>query len=111
MNFITCTRCGGTGEYSYNPTDGKRCFKCKGAGKVEQKGKAIKPTASSFNVASVGDIVKQYGVLCRVDRIIWQDSQYGNQTLFYTQLTDNVQYKTAREAYNNIPEGMNGKDI
>lgn len=26
-----CDRCGGTGEYSYNPRDGKRCFKCRGS--------------------------------------------------------------------------------
>jgi hypothetical protein len=25
-----CSRCGGTGEYSYNPMDGRRCFKCAG---------------------------------------------------------------------------------
>jgi len=26
----TCTRCGGTGEYSFNRMDGTRCFKCHG---------------------------------------------------------------------------------
>lgn len=26
-----CTRCGGTGHYSYNPKDGTVCFKCRGA--------------------------------------------------------------------------------
>jgi hypothetical protein len=25
-----CTRCGGTGEYSYNPMHGTTCFKCRG---------------------------------------------------------------------------------
>lgn len=28
----TCSRCGGTGEYSFNMRDGKRCFKCNGSG-------------------------------------------------------------------------------
>jgi hypothetical protein len=27
-----CRRCGGSGEYSYNPLDGTRCFGCSGAG-------------------------------------------------------------------------------
>jgi hypothetical protein len=26
----TCSRCGGSGEYSYNQRDGTRCFKCNG---------------------------------------------------------------------------------
>lgn len=26
----TCTRCGGTGSYSYNQRDGTKCFKCNG---------------------------------------------------------------------------------
>lgn len=26
-----CSRCGGSGSYSYNPMDGTRCFKCGGA--------------------------------------------------------------------------------
>lgn len=30
----TCTRCGGTGRYSFNPMDGDRCYGCGGAGAV-----------------------------------------------------------------------------
>ena len=30
--FEFCTRCGGTGEYSFNPLDGTRCFGCSGRG-------------------------------------------------------------------------------
>ncbi len=29
----TCSRCGGSGHYSYNPTDGTVCFGCGGSGK------------------------------------------------------------------------------
>lgn len=28
-----CSRCGGSGSYSYNPVDGTRCFRCGGSGK------------------------------------------------------------------------------
>ena len=28
----TCVRCGGSGQYSWNPQDGHTCFKCKGRG-------------------------------------------------------------------------------
>lgn len=28
----TCSRCDGSGQYSYNQRDGKRCFKCAGNG-------------------------------------------------------------------------------
>lgn len=36
-----CTRCGGSGEYSYNQIDGKRCFGCNGTGKqLTKRGKA-----------------------------------------------------------------------
>lgn len=33
----TCTRCGGCGEYSFNLTDGTRCFGCGGLGKTMPK--------------------------------------------------------------------------
>lgn len=31
----TCRRCGGTGHYSYNRTDGSTCYGCAGTGKVK----------------------------------------------------------------------------
>ncbi len=31
---VTCSRCGGSGEYSWNQTDGSKCFKCGGAKRV-----------------------------------------------------------------------------
>ena len=30
----TCSRCGGSGHYSFNPIDGTRCFKCAGKGNL-----------------------------------------------------------------------------
>lgn len=39
MSFekVTCTRCGGTGHYSYCQRYGTRCFKCGGAGTTYTK--------------------------------------------------------------------------
>lgn len=34
---VTCTRCGGSGHYSYNPMTGTRCFKCNGHGETLTK--------------------------------------------------------------------------
>jgi hypothetical protein len=33
----TCTRCGGSGQHSYNQRDGTRCFGCNGSGSVLTK--------------------------------------------------------------------------
>ena len=35
-----CPRCGATGNYSYNPMDGTRCFKCNGSKYIIQKVRA-----------------------------------------------------------------------
>lgn len=34
---VVCSRCGGTGHYSFNRMDGTRCFGCKGVGVVAPK--------------------------------------------------------------------------
>ena len=36
-HFENCSRCGGSGHYSYNQRDGSRCFKCNGRGKIAHK--------------------------------------------------------------------------
>jgi len=38
----TCSRCGGTGHYSFNPSDGTRCFGCSGSGTQLVKVSTIK---------------------------------------------------------------------
>ena len=36
----TCSRCGGSGSYSFNPRDGSRCFGCGGSGRrITRRGK------------------------------------------------------------------------
>ena len=38
--YETCSRCGGSGNYSYNPMNGTTCFKCNGLGylKIKKEG-------------------------------------------------------------------------
>ena len=37
LEIQTCSRCHGSGNYSYNQIDGSRCFKCAGSGVVHTK--------------------------------------------------------------------------
>lgn len=40
--LVTCSRCGGSGEHSYNARTGRRCFRCAGSGWTVRAGKAAK---------------------------------------------------------------------
>lgn len=76
MEVVTtkpCSRCGGSGHYSYHLTHGTVCFGCGGTGKqpCTPKGqKKIKPTAD-LRDCKPGDIIKHNLVLYRVERITW----------------------------------------
>jgi hypothetical protein len=49
----TCGRCGGSGEYSFNLLDGKRCYGCQGKGvKFTKRGRA------AYDFCSKGFTVK-----------------------------------------------------
>ena len=39
---VPCYRCGGTGEFSFNQVDGKRCYGCNGTGWAIKRGKTAK---------------------------------------------------------------------
>lgn len=60
----TCSRCSGSGHYSYCQSHGTTCFKCGGTGVVlSKKGSATKNyfleiTTKSAGEAKVGDLVK-----------------------------------------------------
>ncbi|MFP3709693.1 hypothetical protein SB783_37400 [Paraburkholderia sp. SIMBA_009] len=41
LETVTCSRCGGTGKFSYNAMDGDRCYGCHGAGKKYTKRGAV----------------------------------------------------------------------
>ena len=65
---VTCTRCHGTGHFSFNQVDGTMCLKCGGNGRVIAK-KAVpawmafktacrEKTEKVWGAVEVGDIVK-----------------------------------------------------
>lgn len=40
--IVPCYRCGGTGEFSFNQVDGKRCYGCNGTGWAIKRGRIAK---------------------------------------------------------------------
>ena len=53
MKKVTCTRCGGTGKYSFNLLDGDMCYGCEGKGytlKTEAQIKAAEARKNSPKV-------------------------------------------------------------
>ena len=64
----TCSRCGGSGQYSYCTMYGSRCFKCHGKGKVYTKRGAIAAdylkTLRSKRAADLkpGDLILDEGI-------------------------------------------------
>jgi hypothetical protein len=67
----TCTRCGGSGEYSYNQRHGSVCYGCNGSGVVHTKRAAAEWNrfradrrallTPSIRDLVVGDLARQYG--------------------------------------------------
>lgn len=59
-----CSRCGGTGEFSYNPRDNKRCLRCNGSGWVlTKRGGAAQAyftrlLSKPASEVAIGDMVK-----------------------------------------------------
>lgn len=52
-----CTRCGGSGHYSYNRIDGTTCFKCRGTGaQLTPRGKAALAFADSLLNRRIEDV-------------------------------------------------------
>lgn len=45
-----CTRCGGCGQYSFNPMHGTVCFKCSGTG-LQHSTKRVRDAYAEFNAA------------------------------------------------------------
>lgn len=67
FELVTCTRCGGSGHYSYCQAHGTMCFKCGGSGVVlSKKGAATKAFFRSSLQKSVYDI--SVGDKIRTDR-------------------------------------------
>jgi len=107
-----CTRCGGTGRYSFNLLDLDRCYGCGGTGlkAVAPKGqKAIKPTAE-LEKALPDDIIQVAKVLYRVVEIRWIRAEYRahyyNQQVQVIRLVDDATLYIKREFH-----GINYDDI
>lgn len=62
----TCSRCGGSGRYSYNMMDGDRCYGCSGRGYVlTKRGKAAQSFLDNMRSCPVEDL--KVGDLVLVD--------------------------------------------
>lgn len=66
LEFIPCSRCCGSGQYSFCTMHGSRCFKCHGKGKVLTKRgsltnefiKSLRATEVSIKDLKIGDWIK-----------------------------------------------------
>jgi hypothetical protein len=80
-----CSRCGGTGEYSYNSLTGTRCFKCNGGkAQLTRKGAAARAAYDEAMDAMcrrqmwtvrAGDVVKPYGARQRWTTVVAADTR------------------------------------
>lgn len=60
-----CTRCGGSGEYSFNQVDGTRCFKCGGLGKqLTKRGAAAAKFADELLVRPIEEVPEGQTFVC-----------------------------------------------
>lgn len=54
---IICSRCGGTGHYSYCETHGTRCFECEGTGMaLTTRGKAARAFFNKLRETTAGQV-------------------------------------------------------
>ncbi len=92
----TCSRCGGSGSYSYNMMHGSRCYGCSGTGKVFTKRGSMAYARFQENLkkpvsaVQVGDFVKS-GNKWRKLEAIGQSTSYNirpdGTRLHYVELT------------------------
>lgn len=62
LERVTCTRCGGSGSYSYCSAYGTRCFKCSGKGKtLTKRGVLAVQYINSLRVKSIPALDVQVG--------------------------------------------------
>jgi len=55
-----CTRCGGSGSYSFNQTDGSRCYGCNGRGHVAPKPKDLPDMLEAAKAAAADGRLQTY---------------------------------------------------
>lgn len=61
---VPCSRCGGTGHYSFNQMDGTRCFKCRGS-RVNVPALTAKLAARAAELVAAGGLVEYEATLIR----------------------------------------------
>ncbi len=62
----TCTRCNGTGSYSFNLMHGTKCYGCNGSGKQYTKPKAPSPKWAVFGQhRDTGEWLRLYNVVAK----------------------------------------------
>ena len=62
----TCTRCNGTGRYSFNLMHGTKCYGCNGTGKQYTKPKAPSPKWAVFGQhRETGEWLRLYNVVAK----------------------------------------------
>lgn len=62
----TCTRCNGTGSYSFNLMHGTKCYGCNGTGKQYTKPKAPSPKWAVFGQhRETGEWLRLYNVVAK----------------------------------------------
>jgi hypothetical protein len=93
LTKATCSRCGGSGRYSFNLTRGTVCFKCNGAGFVmvnlknearNTRAKELRDSLARERMAMMSaayhEVVKQMNAIHHIENV---DTALGIQTLDY----------------------------
>jgi DnaJ-class molecular chaperone len=84
----SCTRCGGSGQYSYCAMWGSRCFKCHGTGKVlttrcakrraEYTALRAELLGAAAETIQIGDVVELQGRFRRITDVARQERAFGS---------------------------------
>jgi hypothetical protein len=78
----TCSRCAGSGQYSYCQSYGSTCFKCHGAGmSLTKRGHAAQLWLNARKMVSTASL--------KIGERIWSESIFGNQKLTITKIEPN----------------------
>ena len=82
----TCSRCGGSGEYSFNLRDGSRCYGCNGIGyKLTKRGRAAQNFLNAMRQIpmenfQIGDLIRFDGLSgSKWERIVSIEFMNGEQ--------------------------------
>lgn len=123
---VPCSRCGGSGNYSFNMIDGTRCFKCRGAGELAPKltVKLLKSLQGDVESGKLDEYLAKARAKAQADKIVnsamqavmkawtdsgvsqaykWQLAAQGQQP--HRQIADEVN-KPMKEAFDRIKNAV-----